>query len=131
MAIKKIDNELPNTLLFVKLEDTGDNRVVGPNQTEDTNVWMPWADDVEQFSTKAIIITDLNEREVIAYLWEHSGTYRYMTTLVGKFDPKGTILPGVSKGDIDLVIDKKGNVRGDTPKDEPEPSTSEAVAADA
>lgn len=126
MAVHKIRNETNSPILFAKLEDTRDNEILQPGKSSDAYVWMPHVDNQKEFYTKTVVVTDLRTAKVIAYAWEHKGTYRHMVEMPGSFKPDAANLPGASKGDIELVIDANGRLRGDSARSAKDDSSDSA-----
>lgn len=120
--IKQLVNEVSNKLMFVKLEDTGNNRYAlsgtetNPSFVDVGNCTVPHCDTEDEFLKKTIIITNMDNAKVIAYIWQHKSkdgdAVRYSTN---GWSENGNKLRGYSNvgGNINITVNPDGTIEGD------------------
>lgn len=74
-SIKAIVNHSEFPVTFLKLENTEDHGVIYPGQVNYNEVWIPWCDNAEAFSQKALIIEVNNDLRF--YIWQSGAAVYY------------------------------------------------------
>lgn len=59
-----------DTYLFVKLEDTKNNRYITSSPTSVGDCWVPWCSSEGDFLKKVIIIINMTKRTLVGYVWQ-------------------------------------------------------------
>lgn len=115
-GIQNVYRESSDTYLFVKLEDTKNNRYIKSSPAEVGDCWVPWCSSEGDFLKKVIIVINLSKATLVGYVWQDkdsSGDDRV------RFSRKGwetaslsNRIPGYSNVNtkINLKIDANDNV---------------------
>lgn len=102
--------------LFVKLENTGNNRYIDKNPTDVGDCWVPWCSNKEDFLKKVIIIINLTKATFVGYVWQDkdsSGDDRVRFSRTGWESPAPANRISGESGvniKINLKIDANDNV---------------------
>ncbi len=91
-------------ILFINLENSGNNREIGNRQTRSVgNCWIPWCNRTNEFPHHHIEIIDTNSETVLWYIWQQGNTVRVSRTGFEQSDP----MPGRSQdgGSYNLFVD--------------------------
>ncbi len=107
--IKQVKNNLNEKLLFVKLEDTDNNRYLDstPSITDVGSCTVPHVDSDEEFRKKAIAITSLTTAKVVGYIYQHkSGSDGdHVRFSRDGYHDSGYLIPGDSAVDGERDLD--------------------------
>ncbi len=112
--IKQIRNAVNEKLLFVKLEDTENNRYLEPSPsiTDVSSCTVPHVDSDEDFRKKAIAITSLSTAKVVGYIYQHKSKDDgdHLRFSRDGYHDSGYLLPGDNDvdGERDLEITLSG-----------------------
>lgn len=113
-GIAQVISEYEREVMFVKLEERGNNRYVpARGYTDVGNSWMPFCSSAADFLRHAIIIMDVEKALVLGCLWEDQG-HLYLSKSGWKAPHPGYLLPGVAGSGftIDLIVTASGTIEG-------------------
>ena len=93
--IAGISNKTGGNLYLLNIENSSDNVTLGPNESQNVAIWIPWADNKDQYERKHLEFR-VAATSVTYYVWQSNGRVRYSTD--GWHD-NGTAIPGSSDED--------------------------------
>lgn len=82
-SIKSIINQTGFGISFLKLENVEDNGIIHPGLTSYNEVWIPWCDNAEQFSQKALVVQVNNDLRF--FIWQSGPLIYYNQAPVKEF----------------------------------------------
>lgn len=116
-GIQRIYSESHDRLMFVKLENTVNNRYIEGSSTTDVgDCWVPWCENITDLLKKGIILVNRSKGTLVGFVWQQKdkhGDDRVRFSKVGWEEPStSNRIPGFSEVNtkINLKIDVHGNV---------------------
>lgn len=108
-----ITNQSEYEIMYVKLEDRNDNRIVAANGgSVPSGSWLPKVSSADDFLKKVSVVLSMGDQRVLGYMWQRDSDRIVRMSETG-YDADASPLPGKNSGKITLTITKQGKLRGD------------------
>lgn len=115
-VIQTIFNKTSDYLLFLDLENPGQNHFLSPGQEKKVDCLVPWSSSHEEFLKKGIVVINRFKKTTLGYIWQdHDSNKDDRVRLWYTGWDKPTLenrMPGYSivGGKINLIINSEGKI---------------------